>query len=278
MLGWLLKKIVSRLLFPLPVCSLLLLAGVVLLVFSRRRRTGLFLSAAALGLLLALGYGVPAKAILRQLEWQQAPPPPDWSLASVATELGQPIWIVVLGGSVGKDESLPACSRLNAHFLARVVEGFRLLRQEPRAKLLLSLPGRLSPAQKRVLADGLCASLGAAPERIHLVPDALDTVDEARSAALVVGDAPVALVTSAAHMPRSLRLFAGVGLHPLPCPTDFLTARPGSPPGEFSVLSLFPSAENVSHSEGALYEYLGLAWARLRGQAPRLGAPAPPTR
>jgi uncharacterized SAM-binding protein YcdF (DUF218 family) len=273
MLGFLLKKMVSRLLFPVPVCILLLLSGVALLSFSRRRRSGLALTAAALGLLLALGYGVPGKAVLRRLEWRHAPPAAGWSMAALTADSSKPPWIVVLGSNLSEDPIPPANSRLDPHFLVRVVEGFRLLRQEPRARLLLSLPGRLPVAQKRALADDLCLGLGVAPERIFLLTDALDTVDEARSAAQTVGDAPLVLVTSAAHMPRSMRLFAGAGLAPVACPTDFLTTRPGAP-GARHLVSIFPTSENINRSERALYECLGLAWATWRGQtaAPSVAA------
>jgi uncharacterized SAM-binding protein YcdF (DUF218 family) len=275
MIGFVLKKAVSRLLFPLPVCILLLLSGVVLLSFSRRRRAGLALVTAGLGVLLALGYGVPAGAMLRRLEWQYSPPTPGWSVAELADQTGKPVWILVLGSGMTDDLALSANSRLDPHFLARVVEGFRLLRQEPRARMLLSLPGRLPVAQKRALADELCQCLGMDPERVQLLTDALDTVDEARSMAPRVGDAPVALVTSASHMARSMRLFAGVGLHPVACPTDFLTPRPDAP-REFHVVSVYPSAENVCRSERAVYECLGIAWATLRGQTSTPSGREPP--
>jgi uncharacterized SAM-binding protein YcdF (DUF218 family) len=279
MIGFVLKKIVSRLLFPLPVVTVLLLAGVVLLGFTRRRRAGLVLTVGALVVLLGLGYGVPARAVLRHLEWLHRPPWPDWSVADLADGQRQPVWIIVLGSGLSEDAALPANSRLDPHLLARVVEGFRLLRQEPRARVLLSLPGRLSVSQKRALADELCVCLGVAPERVSLVTDALDTVDEARRAVQMVGDAPLVLVTSAAHMPRSLRLFAGVGLHPVACATDFLTGRPDAH-RRFSLFSVYPAAENVCRSEQALYECLGLAWATLRGQTatPRGAQPRPPAR
>ena len=271
MFGYLLKKAVSGLLLPLPVCTLLLLSGVLLLACSRRRRTGLLLTAMALGILLAMGYGLLGNAVLRRLEWQHAPLAPAWSVAELAAGHSGPVWIVVLGSSLSEDDVLPANSRLEPHFLVRVTEGLRLLRQDPRALLLLSLPGPLAPGQKRALADELCRGQGVAPERVSLVTDALDTVDEARRAAKIVGEAPLLLVTSASHLPRAMRLFAGVGLHPIASPTDFLTPRAGAPRSSHRP-SVYPSAGNVLRSERALYECLGLVWTRLRGQTapPRL--------
>jgi uncharacterized SAM-binding protein YcdF (DUF218 family) len=271
MVAFALKKLVSRLLFPVPVCSVLLLVGL-LLLGCRRRRSGLVVSATALVLLLALGYGVPGRMVVRHLEWQYAPPRPEWSVAEAAGGAERPLWIVVLGSSLREDPRLPATSRIDPHFLARIVEGMRLLRQDARARLLLSLPGRLTEAQKRAVADDLCAGLGSVPERVELLTEARDTADEAQSAAARLGsDAALVLVTSACHMPRAMRLFAGAGLQPIPCPTDFLTVR-ATAPEPYHITAIFPSAENIGLSERAWYECLGLAWTALRGQA---AAPGP---
>jgi len=271
MAGFFLKKIVSRLLFPVPLCLGLLVAGILVLCLSRRRRRlGVSLVVAGTVVLLAVGYAFPAGAVLRRIEWRYAPPSPAWSLADLAAGEARRVWVVVLGSGMNEDAALPANSRFDARFLARVFEGTRLLRQDARARLILSLPGPLSAAEKKEVAEGLCLGLGVEPDRIQPITTALDTADEARLVADIVGAEPLALVTSASHMLRAVRLFEGVGLRPTACPTDFLTPRPGLP-SEFHPAGLFPSADNVYLSERATYECLGLAWAALRGQtsAPR---------
>jgi uncharacterized SAM-binding protein YcdF (DUF218 family) len=275
MIGFLLKKIVSRLLFPMPLCAALLLSGALLLLLSRRwQRLGLGLVLAGTVALVAIGYGFPARSVLRRLEWRYPPPPPDWTLADVPGAAGGSAWVAVLGSGMNEDAALPANSRFDARFLARVMEGVRLVRQVPEATLILSLPGpNLSVEHKQTVAEELCRTLGLAPDKVRLVTTALDTEDEARAVAAMVGTEPLALVTSASHMLRALRLFEGVGLRPAPCPTDFLTLRPGVP-RRFDPTAFYPSADNAYASERTVYECLGLAWARLRGQmSPR--APRP---
>ncbi len=266
MAGFILKKLVSRLFFPVPVCTGLLAAGVVLLLTRRWRRLGLGFTVGGTVLLLAVGYGVPGRSALRRLEWRYPPLAPGATLADLpGAGAASRVWVAVLGGGISEDPGLPANSRLDVRLQARVVEGARLLRGTPQANLILSLPGSLDAEQKQALARDLCAVLAVDPERVRLITGALDTEDEARAVAAIAGNEPLALVTSASHMPRAMELFEGAGLHPTACPTDYLTSRPGLPV-RLQPSSLYPCARNVLETECAVYEYLGLAWARLRGK------------
>jgi uncharacterized SAM-binding protein YcdF (DUF218 family) len=63
-------------------------------------------------------------------------------------------------------------------------------------------------------------------------------------------------------MPRSMALFRNQGMDPIPAPTDFLVKKGQRfGPGIF-----FPGAGELVRTERAVYEYLGMAWARLRRQ------------
>lgn len=277
MLGFVLKKVVSRLFFPVPACLLLLSAGLGFLVFSRRRRTGLVLIGTGVVLLAAAGYGVPARALVRRLEWRHLPPAPEQTARQLTNAGAGRVWIVVLGSGMSEDDSLPANTRLDPHIRARLMEGVRLLRQDPETELILSLPGRLPDSAKRAVLADLCRTLVVPPERTHLLTTPRDTADEARLVAGIAAGEPLALVTSASHMPRAMMLFRGAGMNPVAFPTDYTTQRPGAPQ-EFHPASLYPGAGNLCVSEQAVYEGLGIAWARLRGQvAPRPPSPAPGT-
>ena len=93
-------------------------------------------------------------------------------------------------------------------------------------------------------------------------PDSRDTADEAEIIAKMIGREKFILVTSAAHMPRSMALFRKRGLQPIPAPADFLVREAqGSDPSRF-----FPGAGSLGQVETAVHEYLGLAWAWLRGE------------
>jgi uncharacterized SAM-binding protein YcdF (DUF218 family) len=80
--------------------------------------------------------------------------------------------------------------------------------------------------------------------------------------AKMIGRERFILVTSAAHMPRSMALFRKRGLEPIPAPADFRAPETqSSGPSRF-----FPGAGALGQTQTALHEYLGLAWAWLRGE------------
>ena len=76
--------------------------------------------------------------------------------------------------------------------------------------------------------------LGVKPQDIRLETDSRDTADEAEIIAKMIGREKFILVTSAAHMPRSMALFRKRGLQPIPAPADFLVREAQGPdPGRF---------------------------------------------
>jgi hypothetical protein len=59
-----------------------------------------------------------------------------------------------------------------------------------------------------------------------------------------------------------MALFRKHGTHPIADPVDFRTShRQTISPDE-----VFPGAGDLSGSERAVYEYLGLAWGKIRGK------------
>jgi uncharacterized SAM-binding protein YcdF (DUF218 family) len=103
-------------------------------------------------------------------------------------------------------------------------------------------------------------------DRQNLILETLskDTEDEARFIHKIVGKDPFVLVTSASHMPRSMALFKKLGMQPIAAPTDY-----GLREGQEEALNpgmFFPNVGELVNTETAVYEYLGLAWAKLRGK------------
>ena len=84
---------------------------------------------------------------------------------------------------------------------------------------------------------------------------------EALNISPIVGKQPFVLVTEASHMPRAMALFRKQGTHPIADPTDFRTGF-SEPLG---MQELILDAGDLFGSERAIYEYLGLAWAKVRG-------------
>lgn len=260
---YLLRKSLAPLLFPLPLCLEVLLAGLILLWFSRRQKAARILLTAGILLLAMMSYDPPANALLEALEERYPPLAVMQGLtAGTRDALARVEWIVVLGGGHTPDPRLPATSQIGLASLARLVEGVRLYKQAPAGTRLIVSGGKgfeLVP-EAEVIAS-VARILGVPGGDIVIEPDSQDTEDQARRVQALVGQSEFVLVTSASHMWRSMTLFQKYGMYPTPAPSDYDVKRTGTfSPGRF-----YPQAENVRRVEKAVYEYLGLAWAGLRG-------------
>ena len=253
---FLLKKIVSQFFMPVPVIAGLLLAGLILLWFTRFRRAAGAILAAETILFLIMGYGVFFNSILAGLERRY--PPLD---IQAARDAGIQ-WVVVLAGGHVSNESLPVTSQLLDETLVRLVEGIRIQRNLPGARLLVS-GGRISdPRASASLMSDLARSLGIDPANIVLEDLSRDTYEEALFIRPMIGRQKFVLVTSAHHMPRSMALFRAQGMHPVAAPVghriidrDYL-----------SVGSFLPKAANLRNSEIVIHEILGILQAYLTGK------------
>lgn len=254
-----LKKALSLLLEPVFTTSIVLLVGVVLLWRNRRPRAGRVLVTVALGILLLGGSGPLTKGLADNLE--EAFPPLEVAALVAGPAEERPRWIVVLGSGHVFDHRLSAAARLSDSGLARLVEGVRLLRTFPGSKLIVS--GRLGQGMPHGHAMAAAAvELGVPRSDIVVDTTALDTADEAVALGRHVGTERFVLVTSAVHMPRAMGLFRKQGKAPIAAPTDYASLDPTP----FNVGKLVPNTVSLTVLCGALHEYVGMAWSRLRGQ------------
>jgi uncharacterized SAM-binding protein YcdF (DUF218 family) len=146
--------------------------------------------------------------------------------------------------------------------LARLVEGLRLKRQLPQAKLILSGGfGRGALVHADVLA-GAAVAMGFPREDLVLEKRTWDTADEARLISATIGADPFILVSSASHLPRAVALFRKQGRDPLPSPTDYAVI---DTPG-VDLTDFFPSGNGVAKTERAWHELIGRTWSKMRGQ------------
>ena len=248
-----LKSILSHLLYPTALSLELLLLGLSMLVLTRRQRAGKILIGLGCLLLLLASFHPVANRLLGPLESRYPP-------------LGHPPqgvkWIVVLGSWATCDTGMPAGSQLTGSGLSRLVEGVMLYRNCPGSKLLLSGGGSWRGGSGTATAE-IARGLGAPENDILVLTGAVDTEHEADIARGFVQNEPLILVTSAAHMVRSVALFRAQGMDPIPAPVELLvgTADCGSP------LWLIPSQLALAKTTAALHEYLGLAWLKLRGKS-----------
>ncbi len=252
---FLLKKIVAPLFFPLSLCLEILLAGIFLLWFTRKQKAGKIIVSIGVVILIAFSYGAASDILLRPLEYKY-PPMTDMS-AVLDVE-----WVVVLSGGSSSDAHLPITGRLSHASLVRLVEGIRIHRKLLKSKLILSGGGAFNTvAEAKTMAD-VAVILGIDSKDFILESESKDTKDQARFIRKIVGENRSVLVTSASHMPRSIALFKKRGMHPIPAPIGHkVKERQKITPAIF-----FPSAGRIAKMEHAFYEYLGLVWAKLRGQ------------
>ena len=252
---FLLKKILGLLLQPLSLIVVLTIAGLLLLWYSRRQKLGARLLSAGCLLLYISSFGLIADSILLPLE-------NDYRPLTVTDAIQKVRWVVVLGGGQTTDPAFPATMRLSDASLARLIEGIRIYRALEGGRLLLSggaVFGDVPEARTMAL---VAEDLGIPVSDILMETKSRDTKDQAGNIATVVGNERFVLVTTAAHMPRSMVLFRKAGLEPIPAPTDFKVQKSA----HISPYRFFPQAGAIEKMEAATHEYLGILWARLRGQ------------
>ena len=172
-------------------------------------------------------------------------------------------FIVVLASGFSYDASRPVAIQLDDGSIARLVEGVRVSKELNCCKLILSGgPGPDAVSSAAQAMAQLAQNLGVGRQDVILETRSRDTEDEARLVEPIVGKQPFILVTEASHMPRAMALFRKQGTHPIADPMDFRTSHDQAiAPDE-----VFPDAEVLRGSQRAVYEYLGLAWAKIRGK------------
>ena len=245
---FILKKLVSRFFFPLSLVIELLLLGVLL---KKRRRPVILAGVAILYLFSFSPFGC---LMMRPLESQYAP-------ISMATLHKEVRLIVVLGSGSREKKTLTPEDRLGGATLKRLLEGVRLSRMLPNARLVLSGGDYQGISPDAVMMQEVALDQGVARERILLEADSWDTREQAKFLRDHLGQETFYLVTSAGHMPRAMRMFRRSGMHPIAAPTDFHAIW-----APFQLTDLFPQAGALANTERAFYEYLGLFWGLIMGQ------------
>jgi uncharacterized SAM-binding protein YcdF (DUF218 family) len=241
------RQAVDTLASPMVVALLLILAAAILWLRGRRTTAGALALGAGL-LVYVLSLAVVGDALLRPLERQYSSPEAGAGLPSVP-------YVVVLGSRYTPGAGLSAVAALDGDGLARIVEGVRIVRRLPGARLVLSggaPPGREASAHGYAR---LARELGVDARSLIVLDTPLDTAEEARAIAAALGSQPFLLVTSAWHMPRAMRLMQRAGAYAVALPT----AQQAGNSCSASLGCLLPGASGLRNTERAIHEYLGLA-------------------
>lgn len=245
---FLVKKVLGKLLMPLPFAAFLLLLAGVASVFGRKKLArGLI--AAVLFLVFFLSLPAVGYRIIAPLERQYA----QYDNSPVA-------YVVVHGGYHKSDPYQPITSLLSRVSMARLMEGVRIYQLNPGAKLLLSGYHPRDPISHAEAMAQVAETYGVPRADIVLEPDVKDTEEEVIAWLQYIDGDNFAVVTSAMHMPRTMLWYEIYGAKPVAAPTAFETR--GS--GKVDWYTMVPHAETFWHVEMAWHEILGIAWAKLR--------------
>jgi Uncharacterized conserved protein len=258
------KRLVGGLIQPVPIVLILLLLAFLLLIRAGalRRLLGMVCLGLALALFAAVAFPYPVRSVARELEGNYRPVlDPD----DVPYEPG---YIVVLGNGVDHpgDAGLPGLTRLNHSARARLVEGVRLARLFPEAKLITCGFGRGLENCADAMRDA-AIELGVDPTRIERVDKARDTEEEAAMACAIIRDSAVVLVTTAVHMERAVSLFGDCGATIIPSPCDFIAPQSDGSFREVTRYRWRPRGSNIVNNEKTWHELLGLAYLWYRGDS-----------
>ncbi len=204
--------------------------------------------------------------LVHSLEWQYFPPEnlPEGSV------------VVVLGGGTESNQPPRPMAEINGAG-DRVLYAAKLYHTGVAKNLLLS-GGTISWYGDRMTTPAMdmlqiLALTGVPSEACWLQTQSQNTYEDALYSAELLkeqGIEEIILVTSAAHMPRSVALFEKQGLTVIPAPTDYnLTEAAWTslwhPTWQTLLTGLIPKANYLSSNTSILKEYLGMLMYSLRG-------------
>lgn len=245
----------------LPPASLLLgmvIAGIFLLFGSRRFAK--FIFAFSIVQLLLLCTAPVADALIWPLQWQ----------AIAEARKAKPCCydaIVVLGGAIAPPEGSYSPNPSITPASNRLWEASRLYKAGAAPHIIVS-GGDFNNTEASDMSEArfmrvFLMDLGVPSQAILEEGAARNTIENIVNVRAVVKGGPVALVTSAYHMPRSLRLARRYGLDASAFPVEFHSHSGGAPWSVF-----LPSSSAMLSSKAALWEYMALIFDR-RGPEPK---------
>ncbi len=230
---------------------LILISSIFILKGKRKLSIMLLLSTATLIYLLSVE---PIKdAMIKPLEDRY--PFPDLQSLNCSA-------IVVLGGGIYDrcpDENGNPCVR------PQVCKGLLMARKLwniYRVPIIVSGGRALSHAFESQAMKEVLEGLDIPSDEIFEESNSRNTFENAfytSKMAKLFGFKRLCLITSAYHMPRSVKYFKAFGLKIVPIPTDYRTNR-----NHYGWYSFFPQMSNLYGSYLAMHEYVGLLYADIK--------------
>lgn len=267
-----LSKIATSILYPIGIFFLLAVAGLWLVGWGpgeRSRTWGWRLLATGLVILYLASNNVVSEGLVRSLERQVMPPDP----------VPRADGAIMLGGGI-QPRAWPRTTSEVGEAGDRILHGARLVHEGLADWLVCSGSSGENAFTEQTEAEAMqemLVWLGVEPGQIILDIKSRTTYENAVESLPLARDRgarSVLLVTSAAHMPRSLAVFRSqarrLGMEDLeiiPAPCDYFEIEPEKwPPWYFRLARcVVPTAEALYRSTLMIHEYYGLVAYRLRG-------------
>ncbi len=248
--AFILKKIISWSLMPMPLGMALIIIALLFLIKNKKQKAVGTLITALLWFSI-FSYAPFANYLLYQFESSYSP------LLQAPQKIK---YIYVLGGGHKSDDTLPITSQVNDDALVRLNEAIRLYHQlNKKATIIVSgYSGFNSDISHAEMQKKLAVALGVNPKNITLQPKPMDTQEEAKTAKILLKDKPFILVTSAYHMDRAMRWFRQEGLSPIPAPTHHFTSLEQTNYWDFFSVHALTMSTKVFH------ETLGILWQKIK--------------
>ena len=227
-----LKQIISTSIMPLSITLLIFFIGLLFLNDNNIKKAKLFITIGFISLIL-ITYQPFSNFLLEPLERNYP------KLDEIPKDVTH---ILLLGGNVNN----------------RGWEALRLYHKIGNAKIITSgYPGLYNIPEAQRTAN-IFMNLGVPKEDIIIHSKPKDTKEEAIETKKLLGNKPFILVTSSYHMTRAMALFQKEGLNPIAAPANIKIRE--------SKYASVPTGGNLKNTEIALHEYLGIIWAKIKGQ------------
>lgn len=238
----------------------LLVVGLVLMKCSRRRRApkvGWVL--VFVGTLLLLVFSFPPFANMLTYSVESRVPVPDGEVLSSLDA------IVVLGGGGFPSGGFRSEAELSGRSYPRLYHGVRLF-QQGHAEAIAFCGGEIREGKEAEaeIMKAMALQMGVPAEKIITETASTNTYENAAGLAELLGGGSnrrIGVVTSATHVLRSAQTFAR---H---FPDDTIVPIPVHhqyDPDPWRIKNLRPTIEAFAQSTGALHEWIGLLWYRIR--------------
>jgi uncharacterized SAM-binding protein YcdF (DUF218 family) len=254
-----LYNVLLKLIYPTSLAVVLLIAS---LVWRDRRRVRFVLQSLAVIILLACGNGAVGGFLIVELETRHPAPQP----------LPHADAILVLSGGV-LPRVAPRATVEVGEAGDRILYSAQLYKNGYAPEIICTgnvmRPGARQRSTAEEMAE-LLTTLGVPGAAIVIEGGSGNTHEHAVNLCPMLttrGTKSVLLVTSAMHMPRSLRSFRRVcpAVTFIPTPTDYRATEEARPTWYQRLVGFIPTPANFVNFSDAAHEYLGLVYYWMRG-------------